>query len=82
MKLKFITLNIWDGGRLLANIIDFLNQENPDIVCLQEVNNLTDPQVELRYRSFQYFKKKTGTNQQTLSDAFKQTGKCRCNRIR
>lgn len=34
--MKIVQLNIW-GGRLLKPIIDFLEREQPDIVCMQEV---------------------------------------------
>lgn len=37
--MKVIQLNIW-GGKLGLQIIDFLKTEKPDIVCLQEVNDL------------------------------------------
>jgi endonuclease/exonuclease/phosphatase family metal-dependent hydrolase len=38
-KMKVIQLNIW-GGKLDHSIISFLNHEQADIVCLQEVNEL------------------------------------------
>lgn len=34
--MKLIQLNIWQG-RLLRQVLDFLQQEQPDILCLQEV---------------------------------------------
>jgi endonuclease/exonuclease/phosphatase family metal-dependent hydrolase len=37
--MKIIQLNIW-GGKLGQQIIDFLQTEKPDIVCMQEVNDL------------------------------------------
>lgn len=37
--MKLIQLNIW-GGKLGRQIIDFLQAEQPDIVCMQEVNDL------------------------------------------
>ncbi len=37
--MKIIQLNIW-GGKLGHQIIDFLNRERPDFVCMQEVNDL------------------------------------------
>ncbi len=36
MKLKVTDLNLWQG-RLLESAVDFLKQENPDIILLQEV---------------------------------------------
>ncbi|MEO6760759.1 MAG: endonuclease/exonuclease/phosphatase family protein [Candidatus Saccharimonadales bacterium] len=38
--MKLITLNIW-GGRLRYNIPDFIAKEQPDILCMQEVNDLS-----------------------------------------
>lgn len=37
--MKIIQLNIW-GGKLGRQIIDFLSEEKPDFVCMQEVNDL------------------------------------------
>jgi len=37
--MKIIQLNIW-GGKLGQQIIDFLSREEPDFVCMQEVNDL------------------------------------------
>lgn len=37
--MKIIQLNIW-GGKLGQQIIDFLQAEQPDFVCMQEVNDL------------------------------------------
>lgn len=40
--MKLIQLNIW-GGKLKFQILDFLTAEQPDIVCMQEVNDLPGP---------------------------------------
>jgi endonuclease/exonuclease/phosphatase family metal-dependent hydrolase len=37
MKIKFVNLNILDGGKLKNEITDFLHKEKPDILTLQEV---------------------------------------------
>ena len=34
MKIKFISLNVWIGGVLFDNIVDFLKKEDADIVVL------------------------------------------------
>lgn len=39
MAIKFLCLNLYDGGLLWENIIDFLEKEKPDILALQEVNH-------------------------------------------
>lgn len=36
MKIKFLNLNIW-YGKLLSSAIEFIKQENPDVISLQEV---------------------------------------------
>ncbi|MGH7194602.1 MAG: hypothetical protein ACREJM_13880 [Candidatus Saccharimonadales bacterium] len=43
--MKIIQLNIWQG-KLGKPIIDYLNAEKPDFVCMQEVND------EVKVRSF------------------------------
>lgn len=40
--MKLVQLNIW-GGKLQYQIPDFLNSIQPDIVCMQEVNDLPGP---------------------------------------
>jgi endonuclease/exonuclease/phosphatase family metal-dependent hydrolase len=37
MKIKFLTLNILDGGKFFDNIVTFIKGENPDLIALQEV---------------------------------------------
>ncbi len=37
MNVKFICLNLWSGGILIDNILDFLSVEKPDILAVQEV---------------------------------------------
>lgn len=37
MNLKIVCLNMWLGGKLFENIQPFIEQENADILCLQEV---------------------------------------------
>ncbi|MFZ1549104.1 MAG: endonuclease/exonuclease/phosphatase family protein [Microgenomates group bacterium] len=39
MKLKFITLNIEHGGKLLTEAIEFINNEQPDLLFLQEAQS-------------------------------------------
>lgn len=58
MHLKFISLNIWEGGRLLNPLLDFLRQENADIIALQEVFNSADLTLDERYRSVSVFQQK------------------------
>ncbi|MBI4089601.1 MAG: endonuclease/exonuclease/phosphatase family protein [Candidatus Levybacteria bacterium] len=50
MKIKILTLNIWEG-ELLERIIDFIHKENPDIALLQEVHNGSG-NLDFKYKSF------------------------------
>lgn len=51
MKLKFITINLWFGGLLMDDILNFLEQEDADIVVLQEVQQSNDPKLPSHYRT-------------------------------
>lgn len=57
MKIKFISLNIFEGGLLFDNIHNFLDKEQPDIITFQEVNNGADPNLQPNLRSIQELKK-------------------------
>ena len=57
MTLKFVTLNVWIGGVLLENIIEFLRQEDADVVVLQEVLESTDPTLPPQYRTIESLQK-------------------------
>jgi endonuclease/exonuclease/phosphatase family metal-dependent hydrolase len=56
MILKVVTLNLWLGGELFDNILDFLEQQDADIVLLQEVYNGEDPTLDRKYRSMNVLK--------------------------
>lgn len=51
MKIKVITLNLWNGGRLMDRVIDFLQAEQPDILFLQEAYAGRNPSWAPRFRS-------------------------------
>ena len=70
MKLKFITLNVWMGGKLFDNIIAFLKAENPDILHIQEAYNGKDPQAEDRIRTVDEIAKRAGFPYFVFSPAF------------
>ncbi|MBU0978209.1 endonuclease/exonuclease/phosphatase family protein [Patescibacteria group bacterium] len=53
MTIKFLTLNLLQGGLLMDNILNFLDQQQPDIIALQEVHNGTNPNLPANYRSIQ-----------------------------
>ena len=53
MEFKIINLNVWLGGKLMPQILDFLKQENANILNLQEVrreNSKNIPQIETLLR--------------------------------
>lgn len=56
MRFKFVTLNVWHGGKLWNQVIDFLRQENPDILTIQEAYNGTNPSFPKNYRTLEEFK--------------------------
>lgn len=51
MHLKVVTLNLWNGGRLLQPALDFLSQQQADIMFLQEAYNGINPAFEARFRT-------------------------------
>jgi len=53
MELKVITLNVEHGGKLMDNVLNFLERERPDILFLQEVYNSSDTDLERRFRTFE-----------------------------
>ncbi|MGH7158039.1 MAG: endonuclease/exonuclease/phosphatase family protein [Candidatus Saccharimonadales bacterium] len=57
MRIKVVSLNLWHGGRLLEGILDFIKQENPDILMCQEAYNGTDPALLERQRSVETLQK-------------------------
>lgn len=57
MKVTFVCLNLWRGGELFDEILDFLARENADILALQEVNNSSNPRLADKYRSIETLQK-------------------------
>ena len=51
MKIKVVCLNMWLGGLLFEQILDFVRKENPDILLLQEVYDSKDTNLEKRFCS-------------------------------
>lgn len=51
MKLKFITLNVWYGGKLFDEVVTFLKKENPDILAIQEAYDEKDEHLDRAYRT-------------------------------
>jgi endonuclease/exonuclease/phosphatase family metal-dependent hydrolase len=57
MTVKFISLNLWWGGNLFPQILDFLRSEDADIIVLQEVHDGKNPALKDRLRSMEVLKK-------------------------
>ncbi|MBP9820982.1 endonuclease/exonuclease/phosphatase family protein [Candidatus Saccharibacteria bacterium] len=53
INIKVICLNLWQGGILIDEILDFLHSEDADILMLQEVYNGTDSKLPRNYRSLE-----------------------------
>jgi endonuclease/exonuclease/phosphatase family metal-dependent hydrolase len=69
MKIKFICLNLWFGGKLFEPIIEFLQREKPDILAVQEVYDSKDKKIEDRFRSVEEIKKRLGFKYDFFSPA-------------
>ncbi len=59
MKLKAISLNIWEGN-FLDGAIDFFRSENADILFLQEVYGLNDSASDDKFRTLEILKETLG----------------------
>lgn len=57
MKIKIISLNIYEGGQFLDRIIEFFKNEDADILALQEVYSSKDPSLLNRFRSVEILSK-------------------------
>ena len=53
MQIKFITLNIWNGGQLFDSALKFLRDENPVIAVFQEVYDGHETHSERRFRTME-----------------------------
>ena len=60
MKLKFVDLNIWLGGKIFDPMLNFLKEENPDILTVQEIHNGQENDLPRQLRSFSLLKEKLG----------------------
>lgn len=56
MKLKVMSLNIWHGGVLWDQAVEFIKQQDADVLLLQEAYNGNDPDSEPRFRMMEEFK--------------------------
>lgn len=60
MSIKLISLNLWIGGVLFDTIVDFLREQDADIVLLQEVLQSDDKTLSAQYRSLDVLREKLG----------------------
>lgn len=60
MEVKFICLNLWQGGNLFEAILQFLREEDADIIALQEVYDGKDESLADKYRSLEVIRKYLG----------------------
>ncbi len=70
MHLKFLCLNLWQGGNLMKNVIAFIKKENPDVIALQEVYNGDDFSWEQKFRSMDVLRGALGYPYESFAPAF------------
>ena len=57
MKIKILVLNLFEGGTFFENIENFIAEEKPDILLLQEVHGGHDTKRERQFRTIDELKK-------------------------
>ncbi len=57
MHIKFLQINVWWGGWLWQNLVDFIKKEDPDIITVQEAYHAKDPDLAPNFRTISEFKK-------------------------
>lgn len=67
--MKLVQVNIW-GGKLGQQLEAFLRQETPDIVCMQEVNDLTGKSGTKRFATLDELKAAGGFSESFMSPAY------------
>lgn len=69
MTIKVISLNVWHGGRFLAEIIEFLGREKADVVLLQEAYE-SEFTAEGRFRTVSVLQQALGYEHSDFAQAF------------
>jgi len=69
MRIKFLNLNIWLGGKLFDNTLEFIKKEDPNILILQEVYDSKDQELERRFRTMEILRKELGFPHNFFSSA-------------
>lgn len=70
MRLKFLCLNLWQGGNLLDEAVAWIKRENPDVIVMQEVYDGKDPSWERRFRSMDVLRETLGYPHDVFAPAF------------
>jgi len=74
MPIKFVTLNIWWGGELFDNAIEFLKRENPDILSIQEAITGVGTEVPKKFKTINQIRSEFSYKYYSFAPAFnKQT---------
>lgn len=69
MKIKFLTLNIFNGN-YLDRCLDFLVKENAEVMVLQEVYSCTNQDLKAKHRSLQILQEKFKDYQSFYTPSF------------
>lgn len=67
--MRIIQLNIWHG-KLGELVIDFLNKQKPDIVCMQEVNDIPPGPIYGMFVPLHEIQQRTGLKYASFAPAF------------
>src|SRR5438046_5653082 len=67
MKIKYIDVNVWNGGVLFDNIIDFLKKEKPDVLAVQEAHDEQDTHLDKTFRTVKVLREALGFSFATFS---------------
>jgi len=70
MTFKFLCLNLWQGGNLMEDVLEYIRKENPDILVCQEVYNGHDKSWDKKYRSVDVFKQELGYKHHHFAPAY------------
>ena len=73
MDIKVVSLNTWHGGRIFEPMVQFLRDQNADIILLQEVLNAGNAALEPRFNCFTELPKLLGYQYAEYAPAFSWT---------
>lgn len=69
---KLININLWKGGILFDDLVEYIKHEDPDILTCQEVYNGEDLQTPKNYRTIQEFNRIFPEYNYSFAPAFKE----------